>query len=312
MELDLEIRFDEVFKPTPRHRKWQHRDAVETVRVTVEEVSAAEAPVALVVHGERVENGGNGGFVDCDRAYLWYRDQLFTRCETTDFDWTTNRRSTRDATQGDITGWLRDAAHGGRPLPPNRDAALESLYKRAAGYLIVDGDVYEASMEPRYEIDVFGLGGNYGDTSVHVGETREPSFREPRAFSALERDLALETAVAVATERGDDQSLGGIHASASIEVLIPEAVRVPTREQIAERERERLCGISMHVVFNVSRLDGERPSQEDAEAVARAFIERVNQDYANRPGATVFLNPWLQMQKFMVEEIVLAEAGDGT
>lgn len=117
---------------------------------------------------------------------------------------------------------------------PHRAVAVAQAEERVEGSILIDGVVWRACSEPVYRIMTFGLGHNHGGTSVgpHIPYGREDLDRA-EFVSALDYDEAVEAAVKVATDRGDDKSLDRIRTCSRIEVLIPE---VFTLQSIGRRQ----------------------------------------------------------------------------
>ena len=53
-------------------------------------------------------------------------------------------------------------------------------------YLLVDGELYHCTSEPRYCIYTFGLGHNHGGTALSVDYRYNPNISKNRYFSALQ------------------------------------------------------------------------------------------------------------------------------
>jgi hypothetical protein len=111
--------------------------------------------------------------------------------------------------------------------------AVAAAEERVEGRILIDGEVWRACPEPVYRIMTFGLGHNHGGTSVNPYIPYASEDLDQVGFaSALDYDEAVEAAVRVAEERGDDRSLDRLRACSRIEVLIPD---VFTLESIARR-----------------------------------------------------------------------------
>jgi len=295
MELDLEMRFTERYKPSTRHRKWRYREATETVHVSVADVTASQAPVAIVVH--RSEG---------DTALRWHEGRLFERGMTMDYGERGEPRQRRATTPSDVEEQLRYAAQN-PSYRSEHDEALAAVQRAVSGWLLIDGEVWAVANEPRYDVATFGMGYNHGGTALMVTEHGEPEFGRKRIFSALEGDAAFAEAIKTAQERGDSESIASIKQGSRIEVLIPAAVKLPTQAQLAERERQRLREQPMRVTFKVSRKDGRQPSPAEARAAVLAFVDRLNGQLGIGSGGTVYLDPGPSVQVLEVEGLVVSE-----
>lgn len=152
-----------------------------------------------------------------------------------------------------------------------REEALSLARGAFAGNLIVDGEVYTLTGEPRYEVFTSGLGRNHGGTSLTVAWEDNPwGVRADSYFRADDFDAALSYAIEVAQQRGDDVSATAFQEDAQshrhIEVLIPEAVTLvcPPRTPLEMRNLQS----------DYSRARTDLGSAQNATQEATAF-ERV-------------------------------------
>lgn len=120
----------------------------------------------------------------------------------------------------------RDGEH------PDREKMLIAVKHEMENFILVSGEVYEQTNEPRYCINTFGLGGNHGGTGMFVEYHYNPNIRNDNYFSALDGKKAVEYANAVAAGRGDTNDVGRFNEL--IIVYMPELVKVKPKKQHGE------------------------------------------------------------------------------
>lgn len=111
----------------------------------------------------------------------------------------------------------------------SKKAVLKQARKDMHCYLLVDGELYHCTSEPRYCIYTFGLGHNHGGTALSVDYRYNPNISKNRYFSALQGAEAVAEANRVAQARGDTNNVGTFKAS--IKVFMPELVKVKPQKQ---------------------------------------------------------------------------------
>lgn len=82
---------------------------------------------------------------------------------------------------------------------------VKKIRDEAETHLIINGELYNKSNEPVYEVMTFGLGGNHGGTSLSIGKNRLDGPRN--LFRADELDEAKACAASIALGRGDTESV---------------------------------------------------------------------------------------------------------
>ena len=109
-----------------------------------------------------------------------------------------------------------------RKASDDSDEQVARLKSKADEYVILNGVIWHRTGEPYYYTNTFGFGHNHGGTGLFIGTHRgEPT----EGFSALEREKAIEYGRAVASNRGDTESVDDIGKYGNIEVLMPEMVK---------------------------------------------------------------------------------------
>lgn len=179
----------------PRCRK--PRDVGHTVEVEVEvpDLTGDDAPVAIrhTAYGDRVTE------------WRWWDGRLFgaARCLP--------------------VGYLNRGVD-------NDEQAKTVLRRQGDGYVLIDGQPWEATDGPVWYPMTFGLGGNHGGTSLCFG-----SIERADSMSAFRADEATEAAdytVGVALHRGDNRSVERIRQTVGeVEILIPAAISGPTNAE---------------------------------------------------------------------------------
>jgi hypothetical protein len=98
-------------------------------------------------------------------------------------------------------------------------------------FLVVDGEVWTKTTEPRYVVQTFGFGGNHGGTALLTTTYDNSNIAASSYFRADEFEAARSYAIEVAEERGDTVSAAGIRKQEpEISVHDPSAIRLVTSE----------------------------------------------------------------------------------
>lgn len=106
------------------------------------------------------------------------------------------------------------------------------LQQYADYYLIFEGKVWEVCGEPYYTYNTFGLGNNHGGTAIFIKFHESDDYMDSKVFNALDKEKAIEHAILVAQKRRDTESVKKIQdTDRNIEVLIPEAVKIRSRDE---------------------------------------------------------------------------------
>lgn len=232
MKLTIPFRYTEAVVP-PRCRK--PRDVVRegATRVTVHEVSAREAPVAIVQR-TRVFVGDRLRRVRV--AYRWWRGRLWTPAKFSRAVGAPVERQT--AAQFRADPWpcgLSRREHEGWHASRLRHERVAEVRAWAREVLFVDGRRYGAVGEPRYVVMTFGLGYNHGigwGTSLSTDTAYNSNVGRDRYFRCDQYGEAAKAAVRIALARGDTKALPIAGQDPDhFEVLIPAAVRLCSRRQ---------------------------------------------------------------------------------
>ena len=226
MKVEATIKYNEEYLPTKRHRIPRIREVEETVAVELREVNKADAKLALVVtdYQSFLDENGKDCFAPRDTAYFAIGDSLFTKKK--DMHGALDRG---DYLLDDLISQIQE--YGVRRVwclneaDRTKDYVLKEVNDFVDQHLVIDGDVYTQSGEPRYVIHTFGLGHNHGGTSLSITNYYNPNIGSSNYFNALQRGEAVAYAKQVAARRGDTDYIAGLGKNIDIKVYMPEIIR---------------------------------------------------------------------------------------
>lgn len=136
-----------------------------------------------------------------------------------------------------------------------KEAFVKATCDEYASFVIIDGEVWAMTGEPRYYTVTMGLGDNHGGTSFGEVDRDNSNIRAEAYFRADDFDAALAYAVDVATRRGDTRSAAEFvdspESHRTIEVLIPEAVTLVTVDATPQNVRD----LRWEYLTAIGRLD---------------------------------------------------------
>ena len=199
--------------PSARSQKFQFDEVEGEIKVSVPQVSKEEAPVAFRLSDYHHTS-------EQQTEIRFYGGRLW-------------RQSTLRHTGGpELVVEHLKAEDLSRELRPNlpygharsRELCTKKYRKEAERYLVIEGELWQQTGEPRYVINTFGLGHNHGGTGLFVEEWYNENISRERYFSALDGERAVAEANRIAERRGDTNDVGRFQKM--IEVLIPEAVTI--------------------------------------------------------------------------------------
>ena len=219
MQIEAKIKYQEEYLPTKRHRIPRIREVEESVMCELREIPKKDISLALMVtsYQSYLDESGKDHFGLLDTPFLAVDGQLYTRKK--DMSGALDRGPySLEAFIKDDIGWLS------RYSAPSRDAALLQLQKLTDSHLLIDGELYQQSSEPRYVVMTFGLGHNHGGTSMLISYGYNSNISKSNYFNALQRDEAIAYANKVAARRGDTDSVEKFGAE-NIRVFMPELIR---------------------------------------------------------------------------------------
>lgn len=114
----------------------------------------------------------------------------------------------------------------------SREGVIKAANTAMRERIVVDGDLYEKTPEPRYCIYTFGLGYNHASTALSVDYRYNPNISKNAYFSANEGERAVQEAIRTANARGDTKSVPRIKAE--IVVHRPDLVTVNPQAEHSE------------------------------------------------------------------------------
>lgn len=211
-------------KPRPANFKSQ-------ISVLINEVNGGQAPVAIREYGKRFSDKTEK-YEPTIVEYRWFRNELwilhsFSRYSHAPYETQTAQQFMSDPYP--MTNGL-PYYHAYSPQQVNRCRIMAW----ARNTLLIDGMRWQQIGEPRYVIHTFGLGHNHGHpgTSLSSANFYNSNISKLRYFRVDQHDLALNTAINIALNRGDDKAIPFIEEwHERFEVLIPEAIRLnPNKE----------------------------------------------------------------------------------
>lgn len=221
MKIKTLIQYDEGYLPTPRHRIMRYNRIEEYVNINLAETTMENLKLAFE------DNSYNGkGKIYLFRNKLWCKANIRDICGGNEDEY----KSPLDALiywQGVSSTYFpftwRDGEH------PDKKRMIKAARKDMSKYLLVDGELYKQTTEPRYVVMTFGLGHNHGGTALMVTNYYNGNIRKDNYFSALQGDEAVAYANKTAKARGDTDDVGKFEKQ--IVVHLPELVKVKPNKQ---------------------------------------------------------------------------------
>lgn len=229
MKIKTWIKYEESYLP-PRCRKLRYRECEDYINVNLKEVNSNELQLAF----EDNSYDGKG------KIYL-YKGNLYSKVKFRKDSWhkeIENRDGIKINTALDSLVWCNEHCSTYFHFAYDREyykkdtsrkAVIEQARSDMKGYILVDGELYGKSAEPRYVINTFGLGHNHGGTGMFCEYHYNPNISKENYFSALEGEMAVMYANEIAARRGDTKDVGKFEPF--IVCHIPEIVKVKPNKQ---------------------------------------------------------------------------------
>lgn len=194
MKIKTWIKYDVAFLPTPRCRKYRYKEEEDYVDIELKEVSMNDLKKAFKVEEKMIYAYG---------GKLWtHATERSIHC--------VHGKETRTALEALIYAGVTYSTYFGRysgyckdSVRENRDEVIARANKDMEGYLLVDGELYEETYEPMYNITTFGLGHNHGGTGFFVDYCYNPNISSKNYFNALQYEEAINHVIKTAAGRGD-------------------------------------------------------------------------------------------------------------
>lgn len=221
MKIRTWIKYEESYLP-PRCRKLRYRECEDFINVTLKEVDPAELQLAFE------DNSYSGkGKIFFYHGKLWSKQKMWSGAEEhgckTALEWLVWCHENCST----FFKFSFDREHYGEDT--SREAVIKVARNSVKNYILVDGELYTRTAEPRYEIITFGLGHNHGGTGMFCEYHYNPNIRKDNYFPATEGEAAVAYANKIAAERGDTKDVGRFKPF--IVVHMPELVKVKPNKQ---------------------------------------------------------------------------------
>lgn len=230
MKIKTWIKYEESYVP-PRCRKLRYRECEDYINVNLKEVAPDEMRLAFE------DNSYSGkGKIYYYKGKLWSKVKMPNTNILDDLDERGNEiKNALDyliycnshCSSYFFFSWDREAG-----MDTSRESVISIAKSGMKKYILVDGELYEQTAEPRYVINTFGLGHNHGGTGMFVEYHYNPNIRNDNYFSALDGKKAVEYANSVAAGRGDTNDVGRFKEL--VIVYMPELVKVKPKKQHGE------------------------------------------------------------------------------
>ena len=221
MKIKTWIKWHESYVP-PRCRKVRYRECEEYVDINLAETTMENMKLAFE------DNSYSGkGKIYFFRNKLWTKAKITDICAPSDEDRYASPLDAliywRERSSCFFPRTWRDGEH------PDKKHMVAMARKETRDFLLVDGELYKVTSEPRYCINVFGLGHNHGGTGMFCDYHYNPNIRKESYFSALQGEQAVAYANKVAAGRGDTKDVGKFKPF--IICHMPELVKVKPNKQ---------------------------------------------------------------------------------
>lgn len=221
MKIRTWIKWYESYLP-PRCRKLRYRECEEYVNINLAETTMDNMRLAFE------DNSYSGkGKIYFFRNKLWTKSRITDICAVSD----------EDKYESPLAAFVYWREHSSAFFPrlwrdgeyPDKKHMVSIARKETSEYLLVDGELYRTTSEPRYEIVTFGLGHNHGGTGMFCSYGYNPNIRNDNYFSAIQGEQAVAYANKVAAGRGDTKDVGKFKPF--IVCHMPEIVKVKPSKQ---------------------------------------------------------------------------------
>lgn len=198
------------------------------VTIDVKEISAADAPVAILATSERDSK-------PFTVEYRWWKGRLWTSLRVSGGVPDSHSASSADWDYEPLPSVVELGEHHRLHNPgiytdrsATRKRNIDALRDRIANILLIDGVTYCAASEPCYKVMTFGMGCNHGGTALmlDIVPAKITKSSTEYLFGLLDCEAGIAAATKTAIERGDDNNLPIVPHGPQFEVLIPEAIKL--------------------------------------------------------------------------------------
>jgi hypothetical protein len=182
----------------PRARKPRDIERTIDLEATVSILGDDDAPVAISFNGDQFTPG----------EYRVHNGELYVKSKTSADD-------IKSMFEG---GWRGPYSDEGTPAGVAMD-----IQTRANQLFVLGDEVWTKAEEPVYAVSTYGMGGNHGSTALgieSVSRYKTPDGRPVNdwVFPLDQREEAVQKALEVARDRGDDQSFERIRNVPAVEL----------------------------------------------------------------------------------------------
>lgn len=207
---EVPVSWYEMELPSSRHRKFVPVEKTGSHLIEIRQVPVEDAPEAFE---RRYEVGYGDDKRTVVQTYRVIDGELFTNVDR----W--NERGFEDADE--IARKAAAFGRGSSYQPETKDELTGKMDALARSYVIIDGQTWARTAEPVYKVMTFGLGSNHGGTSLSIDDAPDPQYgiADESLFPADRYNDALEHALNVAENRGDDKSIDRIKSTEPITVI---------------------------------------------------------------------------------------------
>lgn len=235
---DADVMYARKYLPTKRCRNVRTMTMLASHQFHVRKISSKEAPVAFKVtafEADRTIRLFNGTLYGTIIQRGGYRFDDFLQPLLWEVRWQYQSLVDDQAPEGHMANYFVD-----RPYDMNKSVTLSDTFDKNCQkiqkhldqkFLIIDGDLWVKTDEPRYEVVTMGLGHNHGGTAMFIEYNYNENISNDNYFRADQFKEAYDYAIKVAENRGDTDDVARFKEELKtrkllnyIEVCIPEAV----------------------------------------------------------------------------------------
>jgi hypothetical protein len=196
------------------------------ISVSIHEVSSMDAPIAILEHTKKFSNETNK-YEPITIEYRWWNKKLWVLDKLNRFVGDTDK--TQTAKEFTVDPYPMTNGTQYYTAYRTKQEQRKSIMNWASTILFIDGMRWTLAGEPRYVIMTFGLGHNHAGigTSLSNDNHYNTNITNTRYFRIDQYQQALETAIKIALNRGDTDSIPYIrNESTAFSILIPESIRL--------------------------------------------------------------------------------------
>ena len=240
-----DVMYARQYLPTKRCRNARTMTMLASHQFHIRKISSKEAPVAFKVtafEANRIIRLVNGTLYGTIIQSGGYRFDNFLQPLLWEVRWQYQSLVDEQAPKGHMANYFID-----RPYDMNKSVTLSDTFDENCQkiqkhldqkFLIIDGDLWVKTDEPRYEVVTMGLGHNHGGTAMFIEYDYNENISKDSYFRADQFKEAYDYAIKVAENRGDTDSAARFKEELKtkeyldyIEVCIPEAVNINPQKE---------------------------------------------------------------------------------